>query len=98
MLVGPYPLSSTAFTMSVRAMVPFLVLHQFPNQLVFFLCRIISSTTGLNREPEDFILKDSFLTNSCTTKLKRIIRGNTFIVDWDIMRVNGYVDRRGSGS
>ena len=39
-----------------------------------------------------------FLDTHCTNKLKRIIRGNTFIVDWDIMRVNGYVDRRGSGS
>ena len=38
------------------------------------------------------------VTQLCTTKLKRIIRGNTFIVDWDIMRVIGYVYRRGSGS
>ena len=35
--------------------------------------------------------------SDCTTKLKKNIRGNTFIVEWDIMRVNGYVDRRGSG-
>ena len=34
------------------------------------------------------------LFGHCTTKLKRIIRGNTFIVDWDIMRVISYVDRR----
>ena len=26
---------------------------------------------------------------------KGVIRGNTFIVDWDIMRVISYVDRRG---
>ena len=29
---------------------------------------------------------------------KEDYRGNTVIVDWDIMRVNGYLDRRGSGS
>ena len=39
----------------------------------------------------------SFQQAICTTKLKKNIRGNTFIVEWDIMRVNGYVDRRGSG-
>ena len=33
-------------------------------------------------------------TRGCTTKLKRISRGNTFIIDWDIMRVISYVDRR----
>ena len=44
-----------------------------------------------------FVSEGDFAAGCCTTKLKRINRGNTFIVDWDIMRVNGYIDRRGSG-